>query len=336
MPEEPQVPQLPPAPEPAPQQQPQADEAIASDFVSIRDAASGLGYDMSSYDDDDSALRALVTKANESTQSAQLAQYGQRYVEHAADFEEFLKQQQAQQQQKATPQAPKFWEPPAWDPGWLSQVEVDQQSGRIVPRAGSGSPELVQRVERYLQFRKDQQEKFWGNPFEFIKPYVEHVVQERASNLTTQQLQQYQEATSARSFVEQNKQMLFVSDPAGNPVLDAVGRMQFSPEGKVFYGFVEQAHQWGMPIAAQQEYAMNQLRAHKATTGQNAGQQQSAGNAQMKKDFLMGAAAATHQPNAGGAVGANGSQNPNMPFRDRLRANLKAAGVTDADMMATY
>lgn len=329
-------PEAPPpsAPEPQPAQ-PQ--------FTSIRDAAKNYGLDLSQYQDDEAALRHLASQARLAEQLRPMEQYGRRYLTHAQEFEKFL----SERQQAPPPAEPKFWEAPEFNPLWLSQVERDPDTGALRPTNG-GNAETVAKLERYLNFRHEQTEKFWQNgPFSYLEPYLKHR-EEQLQRSVQQAIQQHlgvdRQQAEARQFVQENSSWLFQKDAQGQVYIDpASQRPILSPDGQRLYQHLQYAEQIGVPPQHQQDYALRLFQAERAAAGQPApaGAPTGAPAGDKRADFLKQAAG--FQPNAAGTLnrspdpnGATPPANPNLSLQDQLRANLVAAGITDKDIAGVY
>jgi len=296
----------------------QADQGAAeaeSDFISIRDAAKNYGLDLSGYADDAAAMQAISEQVRRSRQIEEL------YRQHLAD----QATQATRQPEPAKPEKPKLWDPPEFQHSWLQQVR-EGEDGNLEPIPGSGgSLETVSKVLRYKQYLQDQSTKFWQNPYEFIAPFVEEKVTERAQQLIDNQLNNYSGLQTAQTWIERNSDWLFRKDAAGN--------QQMTEDGLTFQNYLEKSKNWNMPQPERIEYAMDQLNAWRAKN--SAGTHQ-ATNQQKKDQFLKNAAGYT--PDAAGttnksprADGSQPAQNPHLSINEQLEAAFKAHGITDED-----
>ncbi len=329
----PAAPAVPPAVDPA---APPVEPAVPQ---SLRDMAVAAGIPVDNIDD--AGLQAhLIQQAQTAKQTGQLAEYGQRYIDNAADFETYMRERA---QPAATPQEPEapLWNPPEINQTWLTQVERNPETGRLQPING-GTPETVQRVERYLTFQDDQRTQFWKNPHEYMQPMVEQVATRVAQDMIGQQLNQRSAEDGATQFVKENTEWLFAKDQSGGIARDPRGGgAVLTAEGQLFSQFVQQADAWGMPAESHQNYAMTQLQAYRAL---NPGQQPAAGGAAaaapppLTQDQQFLQTAAGFVPSSAGSVGQtpeNGvapPQNPNLSLDSQIRAAFKASGVKDEDV----
>ncbi len=97
-------------------------------YLPVRDALKTYGLDLPEGIDDHAALQQLVLGYRQAQQANQLAQYGQVYLQHADQFNAYLRQQQeqaAQQQaqQQEKPWWSKWWSPPDYDPSWSNLIQ---------------------------------------------------------------------------------------------------------------------------------------------------------------------------------------------------------------------
>ena len=315
----------------------------AAEYQGVRDALAGYGVDLrTQFQDDHAALQHLALAYRQSQQGNQLAQYGQRYMQHAGEFEQFLAQrQQAAAAQQAQQQ--NWFKAPEYDQRWQHQITRDPASGEL--RAVPGAPpDVVAKYTAWQQHQVDFQQKMASDPIGTLKPGLEQVARQMAEQAIQQHLGNFQEQTAAQSFVSEHSSWLHARDGQGNVLRDPYsGREQLSPMGQHFLGYVKEAEQVGLRnVADVQRYA---LRALKADVAMAQLQQFQAGAAapaapgtpalppgQAQKDAFLAAAAAGHRPNAGGSVapvmpnGASVSQNASINARDRLTRAFQAQG----------
>lgn len=304
------------------------------------------GVDLSGYDSDEQALQFLAGELNKAQslqsqveQAQPLVQYGQEYLRHAADFQKWQQEQQA----AATQEPADPYAPPEYDPAWLGMVRQDE-SGALVPDpARGGTPEIVSKLQNHINWRQN----FAANPYKHLESFVDRRAEERAKALVEERFQQMNEQFHTQQFITNNRDWLFEHDQNGRVAVDPQGRQVLSEEGRVFSQFLQQAQQSGFEGQQQQAAAMQALEAWRfgrrgAGNGQpqqspqQAAQQQAQ---QQKQDFLTQAAGFTEHTNqpAASTQGAGDPnappQNPNMSLADRMRADLKAAGIKDEDLV---
>lgn len=287
-------------------------EASTPDEVRLlRDVGKDLGYDLSRFDDDHTALNHLIAQAKQADESRQ----------QIAQYQQLLAAQQQQSQQQPPP--PPAEEKPLWDPPSLNMMDVTQvtrdESGNYVPTNG-GTPETVQKVLAYAQYRQDQQDKFWQNPYEYLRPFMEKVADERAG----QGIRTDRNYSQAEQLVEQNADWLYTD----------ASRNQYSEDGNIYSQAIQSfgtAHP-GATAREQDTYgralvegergkrAIAELDALKAS--------QAASNGH---DAKKRAAVSTPKPNSSGTLQQE-IQNPELSLNEQLLAALRAAGVDDADL----
>ena len=261
-----------------------------------------------------------------------------------------LQQQASQLETQVKPDSPQVvespewkWQPPQYNPLWLSQAERDPETGSLRPTNG-GTPGQVAQLQNFLDYRSNEMDKFWtGGPYDYMKPYLDdretqqkESLKEEIQQMINSSLGKQQADTDADRFLQANP-WVYQRDANDQVIRNTItGNQELSPEGKLFAGHLAEAEQWGMPAAHQQAYAMKMLEASRAT-----GAAVSPADTK-KQDFLH--AAAGFSPPAGGSEtnltpdsdGVSPPQNPSQSLEDMLRQNLKADGVTDADLLETY
>ncbi len=344
--------QLPPGQDPAaipPPGIPASPPPTPGEWQSIRDAAQGLGVDLSSYDNDSEALRHLVDRTRDfDRQAALIQQYeGLLASQQQQTGEQFTGQlpagQQAPgigvppgQQQQAPPQDPQFWQPPVqFDQRMMQLVQFDEQ-GNVTPGPG-GNPLIAQQVQQFMNWRQGEMEKFWTDgPQKYMDPYLDHRFegyQEQVRDLVRQEMGGYRAENSVQQFVGEN-QWVYQHDASNNLVRNTItGRPEYSVEGQRFIQYCNQAAQWGAPFEAQRDFAVQQINAERVTSGQTSPQAQ---GDQQKATFLRQSAG--FQPNAQGMQPTPGASVPDQPLpegmsvEDALRNNLAAEGITDKDI----
>lgn len=306
-------------------------------FQSIRDAAGGLEYDLSSYDDDESALRHLVDRSKEFERQQQTIQH----------YEQLLQQQASQpapvpQSTPATEVPAWQWQPPNYSQSWLNQAERDPETGQLRP-ANGGSPGQVAQLQNFLDYRAGQMDKFWTDgPFSYIDPHLDdrfakntETLKEEVQQMIDSALGKQRADTQADQFLQSNP-WVYRRDANDQVIRNTItGNQELSEEGKIFADSMQRAEKGGAAPEFQKTYAMEKVEEHRKTTGKTPGDTK-------KQEFLR--AAAGMPPAAGGTLtnqtpdsdGNSPPQNPSLSLEDMLRQNLKAEGVTDADFVEAY
>lgn len=338
------APAPPPPPAPASPAPASASPAPASpEFVGVRDALATYGLDLrNQFQDDHAALAHIALLARQAEQNAHLAQYGQKYVEHADQFQAWLRERQQQEQAKQQ-QATQWWKAPEYDPAWAQKLTRDPQTGEIKAVPGA-DPAIVQKYAAWVDHQRGFLERFAQNPIEAIRPGIEQLVRAEAEKLVQQQLGGYQERTSAQAWVQQNSSWLHERDAQGAPVRNPqTGEPVLSALGQAFRGHVNRAVELGLSgVEAQREYAMAMTQRDYAVAQLKGGQQQQQPaaapavqqtNEQAKAAFLGQAAGGrgTGAPPVSPTGNTNGSTPPVASQRqlaDLMMAELTANGFS--------
>jgi len=318
----------------------------SGEWRSIRDAAGNYGLDLSTHENDEAALRYLVDRAREfDRQQALISQYEGLLAaqqQHDAQFGGQLPpgQQGRQvgiQQQQQDPSQPTFWNPPVeFDPRMMQFVEMDPETGQVVPGRG-GNPLIAQQVQQFLTYRQGEMEKFWTEgPHKYLEPFIEHQLsnyEDKVRDMIRQEIGGYRAENSVQQFVSENP-WVFQTDGSGSIVRNTIaGAPVYSPEGERFVQYCQELGRHGVPFEQQKDYALQRIQAERVMSGQASPQ---ATADQQKMQFLQQAAG--FQPNAQGAQPTPGVPNTETPLpqgmslEDALRNDLAAEGITDKDI----
>lgn len=253
--------------------------------ASVRDQLRQYGIDPSSFADDSAAIQHLVLAHRQAQQQNQMQPYAQRYFQHAAQFEAWMQQQQAQEAQK---QQQSWWKAPEYNPAWRNQVQRDPTTGQLVAGPGA-SPDVVQKLQAWNDHQLGFLDKFAQDPVGSIRPGIEQVVNEVAQRLVQQQLQGYHDQQYTNDYLQQN-QWLFMRDQQGQQVLDQNRQPVLSNEGRIFRQYLNQASQMGIGrIQDQQQYALGMTQRDLALSRLQAPTPAAANDA-AKQQFLQAAA----------------------------------------------
>ncbi len=297
-----------------------------------------------------------------------MAEYGQRYLQNAREFEEFIARRQQEQMAPASapaggaPAAPAKpeWQAPPWDDGWLNEVTRDEQ-GRLIPLPGA-SPTVVQDIKRRQKWENDQLKSFLNDPAAFINRFVsQSPLEQQRAEIEQAVLQQVQraygnvsESQRTAAFLEQNADLLFIRNQQGQVIYDPQTRAPVrSAEGEQLAQYIKALTDQGLPTGLQREVAQRWIESRRAQLGQYApntgGQgpatapavpppapalsQHSNGHA-ADAEFIRRAAGYT--PDAGGTLapapprpGSVPSQNPSASLEEKLRHAFASTGIGD-------
>lgn len=314
----------------------------ADGWVSIRDAARGYGYDLGGVADDHQALQTLILQAQRARQLEQMAQYGQLYMQHAGQFQQWQREQQeaaARQQQ----QAQQWFKAPEWQPEWRNLITRDPQTGEYKPVPGA-PPDIVQKYLTGLQHQQAFLERFSFDPIGAIKPGIEQIAAQMAQQIVQQQLGGYKDQSFAQGFIQQHSGWLYQCDANGAQIRDAMGQPVLSQWGQLFRNYVAEAARAGIANEEQRaSYAMRMVRGDYQAYQLQQFAQQNAGDAG-KNAFLQNAQAAhaaqtpaaVAQPavNPGQAAQAANRRVPKVPLSERIKKNFAAAGITEQSFKA--
>lgn len=286
--------------------------------------------DPSQFQSDQEATDHLLGTYQQARQLNGLAQYGQRYLQHAPQFETWLKEQAAAQQKAEQPK--QWWAPPEWQDAWLNQVETDA-NGEI--RAKNGYPmDLPLKIQQFRQHQQNFLHKFTQDPIGAIKQGIMEVVQPLIEGHFQKNLSNYQDRSFASNWEAQNSSWLYTRDAENNILHDVNGARSLSPAGQRFVQLVKHAEEMGVTDVRHQEaMARQMLRGELAEQALRA-QTVQAGTPP-PAPIPPGA---MHTPSHGASLAppsnpVNGGppQNGNLSLRDTLMRAIKGANITDAD-----
>jgi hypothetical protein len=199
--------------------------------------------------------------------------------------------------QAAVQEPKKWWEAPEYDPSWRHAVMQDPQTGEWRVKPGY-PPDTLQKLTHALQHQQGFLDRFAFDPIGAIRPGIEEVVRDVASQLVQQNLGQYQERSVSQELVQKNADWLYQQDPL-------TGNRQLSEWGQRMQHYIGMAHQMGVQnVNAQWDYAYGMVQRDYAVSrfnqlqGNNGAPAVSA-NQQQKQQFLQNrASGSTGVPNA--------------------------------------
>lgn len=225
---------------------PQQQQAPAPQQYTVREAVSRYGYDASGYTNDAEAIRDLVSKAQQSQQLQQMAQYGHQYLQNAAEFNSWMKEKQAAEAAKSAPaEKESWWKAPEFDPEWRSKV-VRDSNGNLTTLPGA-PPDLINKYSNAIEHRDKFLEQFAFDPVGSIKPGIEEVAKNLVEKILGERDARQQEQTFAKDYISQNSSWLHQRDQNGKLVYDqTTGKPALAPYGKAFAHYVAQAASVGI------------------------------------------------------------------------------------------
>lgn len=239
---------------------------------------------------------------------------------------------------------------PEWDDGWLEMVEKDA-NGNLVPKVGA-PPDVIGRIQTYQRALRAFNNKFYSDPRGILSPVIQDIIQPILEKYVQQNMGAAQGQAFAHGWIQQNSEWLHMKDTQGNVLLDPITKEPIlTPEGQRFNTHLQTAVRLGITSGPDRmNYAMDMLRGEYYQQQANKGGSQGANGAAngsangganqgIKDTFLQqhnrrapnhgGSTTPPNNPNAG-----NAAQNANASLADRMRANLAAAGIKDADIAA--
>lgn len=312
-------------------------------WTSIREAARNYGVDLSSFQDDASALAYLAQQANSARQANYYAQLGQQLAPHAQGIRSYLEQQQAPQQPAQPERQP--WEAPTIDQRYFQLVERDPQTGIILPRHPSVPAEIVKAVTDYVNWH----EQFQQNPAAAIQPLVESRAQQLARETVQEELRQQQQAATVRSILERNAQWMYATDEQGRQLRNPDGSLVPSTFGARYIYHLRSLANSGMTDPAQQDhYARQMVRneilsqvAQQQGQVQVSGQQAAAVVPQQQRRVRASGHPQRNTAQAAGPArqadvpGGTAPDESGKSLQQRLREALARDGVSAGDMAAS-
>lgn len=301
--------------------------------------------------DDHAALARLSQAYAWGQQNHQLVQYGQQYMQHADQFQSFLRERQAAEaaKQQAAQQQGWGWKAPEWDPTWTQKI-YKNEAGQLQVVHGQ-DPSIINKYLAWTEHQRSVMDRMAQDPLAVIKPGLEQMIDQRAQQLIEQRMQAQQEQFSARDFVKQHSSWLHQRDANGQvqyQINPQTGRPVevLSPTGQRFGQYVQQAEQLGLNTQGQVQYAMGMTQ-RDVMYAQLAGQQQQQTQAaqqtppvdpaQQARDQFLAQAAQNALGNrqaqvaAGQQANVNGQPPPMAPtthsLRERMMADMAAQGI---------
>jgi len=264
------------------------------------------------------------------------------YRRLSPQFQAWLQSQgQPQPQPQPTAEAPKWYSPPEFKDEWLQDLEFDEK-GNIRPKEGRHiSPDRINKVANYIQWRRDFRERFERNPQEAVRELVAGQFAEEARKATTEQIETLRLQNEAQKFVDSHASWLFRHNEQGHAVMDPVTRNRvLTPEGQMFAHYFNEAESRGLKSMSDlTDYALNMTKLHMLQAKYQAEQQGNAGAkgkpaAVGKRAVAEALQRASKEPKRA-ASQANPkepgrmAQNPKADLQTQLMAAFKDSGITD-------
>ena len=341
----------------------QAQQAQAQQQLrTARQVAQSMGYDPSGYSSDAEMLRDLVGRAQQASQLQQMAQYGQQYVQHASEFNAWMRQRQEEAAAKeAAASKESWWKAPEFDPEWRSKI-VRDSNGNLTVMPGA-SPDIISKYANAVEHRDKFLEKFAFDPIGAIQPGIEEIAGRMVQQALEQRFAAVEEQSFAKDYISQNSSWLHQRDQSGNVVIDQnTGKPALTKYGRAFAHYVAQAANYGIgndndranyasamvqrdflrhSIENQQRQmhqTMQQQEQQKAAMQQQ--QQAVASGQQQKQQFVAKSSrengVLSRVGNADAAAvtqtGGRSVRNKSLNLAERMKQSLEANGVSEGDI----
>lgn len=298
----------------------------ATEFESIREVAGRFGVDLSQFPDDQAALFHLLSRNQAASQNDYYTQLGRQLAPQAPAIQQYL-----QAQKPAAAATRPAWEPPEFDERWLSQIKRDETTGIITALPGV-NPIIAEKVQAYADWKT----AYDRNPAAVISQMVDHRAQEIAQKAISEQFAQHTQQQTISNILNQNAAWFYAQDEQGQVRRDFAGKPMTSPLGARYITHIRSLGAAGMKDPAQLDtFARQLLQADIAAQTATAATQ----TAQTQRPQATGAVARanTNPGQAAGILargvtpGATEPDQEHMSLAERLMAEMKAGGVTDAD-----
>lgn len=294
------------------------------EWSSIREAASGLGVDLSQFQDDTEALKHLVERSREADeyrrrleQEQEFAKYGREYLPYASEFSQW---RAAQQQPKSEPDP---YAIPQYNPNWDSQLTFNEETGEITPVAARGGS--LETVQEFLKWRQWQQD-FGRNPTKYLAPLVEKTATQKAEELVRREIASYVTRNEAQALVNNYADILYERDANGQ-VRFAGNQPVLSADGQYIQDLIKRSESWESltPAQRQQQLVREVLELRRLARTQV--------TPESKKESFLRAAAAPSRASAGEAPlnsGVAGGPTKGSLY-EQMIADMKANGFNPHD-----
>ncbi len=158
----------------------------------------------------------------------EMALLGKKYADRQAEIDAFLAQPL---QPPATPSpVPAPIDPkdnvPEFDPTWKYQITQDE-NGQLVPAPGAPT-DIVDRYNRYMDFKNQRMDEFVQDPEKFIAKHIEgrtRELQEEQVKLTQAELAAERDKMAISAWADRNKNLLYVSGDVANGETQAAAQI---------------------------------------------------------------------------------------------------------------
>ena len=215
------------------------------------------GYDLEGWDDEKlaNAIHHGLQRAGRADQLEPIAAQASRYLEHAADIDEFLanRERESKAKQPAEQEKPNRWKPPVeYDPQMENYTRFDQDLKRWVLTDEASryvNPSVAEQVNKFKSWERDNALHITRNFPDAVKEAVADLLAEQESKFDKRlgsYTQEMRDLALAQNFLKQNFKEFFQTDQQGNVLVDQSGREAMTPKGQLFDHFVNEARQIGI------------------------------------------------------------------------------------------
>lgn len=248
-------------------------QGSSSEWESVREAASGLGYKFDpGIQDDRAAIADLVRSALANRQADYYAQLGRQLAPHADKVSEYIRQQQA----PPKPSSPKPWEKPEFDERWVGLVERDPSTGLYVGKPGVPA-EVVEKVNRFAEWRANYER----DPIGVAREAWREDARQEAMRIYQEQFAQMKRNADIERIVSENSSWLYQTTDSGSRVTDPVtGQPVYTPIGAEYIQGLQEVRSAGVmdPVLQDrlaQELVRGRVAQRELERGKKAGSAQS-------------------------------------------------------------
>ena len=321
--------------------------------ASIRDAFTTRGYDTTGFESDDQFIETIesgLAQLNELPRLQQMAQYGQQYLQQASTAQPQPEYEEPIQEAPPEPtyQSEEPWTPPEFDKGWDNLLRMDSRTGTYVPVNEHVNPVVAQKANEYREWLRNQGQRFWDNPYDFMKEGLSGWVADVADAVVEQRMGQQSTNDQVTDFLATNANRFYVMDQMGNIQYDPnSGEEVLTQQGHALKHYAAEARSGGMTEPERiQSYALGMLERDLYQHGaqqqyyQQMAQQSPPPQQAAPEPFVQGAAQ-PQQPSPPGYPGyspnrdatvssaaeAGMAQNENLSFMDMALPELMNMGL---------
>lgn len=242
-----------------------------------------------------------------------------QWLQQKTQFDKWQAEQMAVPQPKEQPWYGE-WNSPEYDPSW--EYMVDQQTGQSLPGV---DPAIGAKLTAAKTHQRKTLIGMAQNPFEMIEKPVESLIERKATEIIERRLAKMQESQQAQSFIQQNSNLIYQTDPTGNPIMQQTfdpqrGMVQqpaLTPYGQQFSTYAAQEHAWQQQNRASDP---KRLQVVAEAMAQRDALLQYTNQLQAELVRIQGGAAPTTQPGAPAAP-----QAPTQSTRERSNAAALAS-----------